>query len=318
MQNEEIIQLSKLFNSSRPNAVLNEIYRIFTFYYPPKSFKLIKKCYIIVSKLFDGTISGYKKCNTFYHDFGHVLNTLLATVRLLDGNNLTKRKLTPDLVVNMILAAIFHDTGYIQEISDNNGTGGKYTKNHIERSIDFIKKNNVEIMLKPEEIELISKLIRFTDQGDNANDIGTLKEDERKAGHILGTAEIIGQMADRHYLEKLFFLYEEFKEGGINGYNSEYDIFKNTLDFYDKTKDRLSTRFMNTYDLTRFHFRQRYQIDRDLYMETIERNMDYLKQIVDDKTSDIRNRLKRENFTKLSDKSSASDEPASSETKIPV
>ena len=31
---------------------------------------------------------------------------------------------------------------------------------------------------------------------------------------MLGTADLIGQMADRYYLEKLLLLYEEFSEAG--------------------------------------------------------------------------------------------------------
>ena len=70
--------------------------------------------------------------------------------------------------------------------------------------------------------------------------------------------------------------------------------------------------------LSQFHFKQRYQIDRDLYMESIERNIDYLRQIIDDKNSDYKSKLKRVGYNRSMDKSSSADEPASSDFKIPV
>ena len=52
-------------------------------------------------------------------------------------------------------------------------------------------------------------------------------------GKMLGTADLLGQMADRIYIEKLLFLFREYQEGNIVGYNNELDLLKNTANFYD-------------------------------------------------------------------------------------
>lgn len=38
-------------------------------------------------------------------------------------------------------------------------------------------------------------------------------------------------MADRAYLAKLIYLYHEFREGGVAGYESELDLLKKTPTF---------------------------------------------------------------------------------------
>jgi hypothetical protein len=85
--------------------------------------------------------SGYRSCNTNYHNFDHAIDTLLASARLLDGYNLTHRPLPARLAVQLMLSALLHDTGYIQEAWDVEGTGGKYTTTHVARSEQFLRKN---------------------------------------------------------------------------------------------------------------------------------------------------------------------------------
>ena len=50
-------------------------------------------------------------------------------------------------------------------------------------------------------------------------------------GKMLGTADLLGQMSDRTYLEKLPFLYLEFKHAGIDGVGTELDFFDSTPGF---------------------------------------------------------------------------------------
>ena len=64
-------------------------------------------------------------------------------------------------------------------------------------------------------------------------------EGERRGALALAAADLLGQMADRVYLEKLLFLYYEFREAGIVGYDSAFDILKKTAGFYESTKARL-------------------------------------------------------------------------------
>jgi hypothetical protein len=113
---------------------------------------------------------------------------------------------------------------------------------------------------------------------------------------MLGTADLIGQMADRTYLEKLLFLYIEFKEGNVDDYDSELDLLQKTATFYDFVKERLQK---DLGDASRFmlpHFKKRWNIDVDLYYETMERNIVYLRKILKDYTDCYRDCLRRGNI----------------------
>ena len=49
-------------------------------------------------------------------------------------------------------------------------------------------------------------------------------------------------MANENYLEKLPFLYDEFKEGGVQGYKDEFDLLEKTPAFWEMVKQRFVSR----------------------------------------------------------------------------
>ena len=102
-------------------------------------------------------------------------------------------------------------------------------------------------------------------------------------------------MSDRAYLEKLLFLYYEFSEAGVEGFDTTFDILKKTLSFYESTMDRLNITLCKSYTFAGDHFKTRFGINENLYMTAIEKQMDYLKTIIDDESTNFRNKLKRLN-----------------------
>ena len=97
-------------------------------------------------------------------------------------------------------------------------------------------------------------------------------------GHVLGTADIIAQMADRVYLERLPLLFDELKEGGIPGYETTSDIFKQTVAFFqDVIRVRLYDDFNGIVEAAQLHFRERWKIDQNLYTRAIENNINYIE-----------------------------------------
>jgi hypothetical protein len=174
-----------------------------------------------------------------------------------------------------------HDTGYIQEAYDLMGTGAKYTQVHIDRSIEFMRQYLIDRNYTSEDFESCKNALLCTGLNVKMDEIPFRSEQDRLMGKILGTADLLGQMADRNYLEKLFFLYHEFKEGNVPGYESEFDLFNKTISFYEVTKKRFDQEFDRINLCMRFHFRSRWNMDRDLYMEAIDRHMNYVKTILE-------------------------------------
>ena len=98
-----------------------------------------------------------------------------------------------------------------------------------------------------------------------------------RMGKMLAAADLIGQTADRCYLEKLRFLYQEFKEAGIRRYASELDLLKDSLDFNENMQGRLAHDLDGMDLYLKGHFKTRWGIGKNFYHESINNNLRYLK-----------------------------------------
>ncbi len=87
-------------------------------------------------------------------------------------------------------------------------------------------------------------------------------------GKMLGTADLLGQMADRLYLEKLIPLFREYEEGKVHGFASELDLFQKTSNFYCVTKVRFEKDLGNVNRYMLSHFKKRWHIERNIYNES--------------------------------------------------
>lgn len=289
----DVVQLSQLISDPTPKTIITEVKRIFCYHYPLKHFSKLNSNYLLVGKLFAGKFPGYKACNTEYHDCAHTFDTLLTTARLIDGYNIKNKPLPVSLALLLLMAALLHDTGYIQEDWDNEGTGGKHTAVHVERSIQFLTRHSHALKINPDEVKIMSNLILCTDLKVEVETLPFSTPEEHSAGCILGTADLLCQMSDRTYLEKLLFLYYEFKEAGIEGYNTEFDILRKTVGFYEFMKKRFSDSYLHAYTYTQYHFQKRYMIDHNLYIDAIDRHIAYLHKIINDETTNFRHKLRR-------------------------
>lgn len=289
----EHMQISRLVDHNDPRAILKETKKIFLDSYPEEAFTRIETAFENILRLFRGEYKDYMACNTEYHDLTHTLDALLACARLMDGRNLSGNPFSVELGTELLLATLLHDTGYIQKINDSTGTGAKYTSSHVERSIDFVKQHMNDFCIEPSELNVIGTLIACTGLRNKWEDFTFTDNNEMIAGTILATADLLGQMSDRAYLEKLLFLYYEFREAGIEGYNTEFDILRKTLDFYEVTQTRLETTLKGSYLYAAVHFAVRKEINYNLYMEAIEHHMVYLKRILADESTNFRQKLKR-------------------------
>jgi hypothetical protein len=232
-------------------------------------------------------------CAVEYHNYTHSVSVFAAVSRLLDGCELSGTFLGPERATETLIAALLHDTGYIREEGDDKGSGAQYTKVHVDRSAAFVIREASAFGLGVDSAERIARMILGTDLARAWESLSFLDETERVGAEVLAAADLLGQMADRAYLEKLLFLYYEFREAGIEGYDSAFDILRKTAGFYESTKNRLNWPLGRVSHKARDHFSTRYGVDRDLYWEAIERQMAYLDSIIADDTTNFRTKLKR-------------------------
>jgi hypothetical protein len=286
-------QLFNILNEKDPVKIFKYVKKIFSLNYLSKYFNRINSEFKLIIKLFKGKFTGYKACNTRYHNLKHTIDTVLAIIRLVDGYNLKNKKLPVEMVINLISAGLLHDTGYIQKEWDTEGTGAKYTKIHVKRSNEFVLENYKTFGLEKNDVKSINRFISCSGVNLDIDSIDFESEREKVCGIMLGTGDLLGQMADRVYLEKLLFLYYEFREAGIEGYNTEFDIIQKTISFYNITKERFEHELKKIYKYARNHFRERYNLDKNLYIESIDNNIAYINRIIEDDTSNFRTKLHR-------------------------
>jgi hypothetical protein len=286
-------QLSTLIDPNKPRDVLQAAKRFYKVNYPRSSFRLVDKAYTITQKLYVGRFPGYQACAVEYHDYTHCVAVFDTASRLIDGCALSGLRLSPERAAETLIAALLHDAGYLRERGDDKGSGAQYTKIHVDRSAAFAQREAAAFGLNEASAARIAHMILATDLARKWDELVLKDEEERLGAEILAAADLLGQMADRAYLEKLLFLYHEFREAGIGGYDTAFDILRKTASFYESTKARLDGLLGRVSVKAREHFSARFGIDRDLYREAIERQMAYLDTILADDTSNFRTKLKR-------------------------
>ena len=278
--NPKDAQLYELVDMDNPGAVLVEVKDVIASAYPGFDFGRFDAACGSVEDLFAGRYPGYLSCNTHYHDFDHTLHVLLAMARLMAGGAAAGVSLSEKGVDLGLVGALMHDTGYIQGAGDTRGTGAKYTLCHIDRSVDFVKLHYGRDPYFRDDLRNFADILHCTGLNTKIDAIVFSSFEVGLLGKMLGTADLLGQMADRHYLEKLWHLYNEFLEAGIDEYQGLRDFYEKTLSFREETKRRFEDDLGGCSRYALCHFAQFRQIDRDLYAEGIARNMDYLKTIL--------------------------------------
>lgn len=262
-----------------PWEVLAEVRRIVLLVYKNFNFDQFNMVFSDILKLFHGTYPGYRRCNTLYHDLNHTMDCLLVTAQLIHGaHHHAHRIVFNEMDVNLgLISALMHDTGYLQKLEDDTGTGAKYTLCHIERSIEFMEQYFKDHKFPSKYLPICSNLLNCTGIDVKISEIEFQTREHKILGKILGTADLIGQMSSEDYLRKLPDLYREFKEGQVPGFEDELDLLRKTPDFWEVVKERLALELGQVDLYLRDHFRVCYGIDQDLHRQAIEENIQHLQ-----------------------------------------
>jgi hypothetical protein len=294
----EEIQLSRIIDMEDPQSVLDEVGAIALMIYPQFDPETVNRVFNDIVSIFRGEYPGYCKWTTEYHDLKHTTDTFLAMARLLHGVFLGGENFTTEQVNLGLICALMHDTGFIQALDDDVGTGAKYTLTHIRRSIAFMDKYIADNGLSKEDFANYSDILNCTGLCAKINETQFESRDIELMCKMLGTANLLSQMADRTYLEKPLFLFYEFRGGGVTGYDNELDLLRKTIGFYDLTRKRFASELGSVNKYMRYHFKALWKVDRDLYMEAIENHMNYLRFLLKNHEKDYREHLRRGGIVK--------------------
>lgn len=279
----ENLRLHELTDIESTSEIFAEIKNILLLIYPSFDSLLIENVYNNIIRLFNGNYPGYRASNTKYHDLEHTCAVTLATVRLMHGIHVQNQTFSSRVIQLGLIGALFHDTGLIQAVEEHDGTGAQYTIGHEDRSIALMEKYISDKGFSAEDILDCSHIIMCTKLSLPINKIPFRSEETKTMGKVLGSADLIAQMADRNYLKKLPLLFLEYKEAGMAGFETPLELFKNTEEFYHSVaRTRLAEELDNVSSAARYHFKNRWGIDRDLYAESIKNNIKNMREITGD------------------------------------
>jgi hypothetical protein len=278
-------------NTTETADVSDAVSRIYQDLYQQDAPVAMGRAFADLARLYGGVYPGFRECDTDYHDIQHVLDVTLAMARLMDGcvrsaNN--ARTLTARLFLFGVLTALFHDCGYIRNRRDTrHSNGAEYTLVHVSRGSRFIE--NYLPTIGMGDLARAARVVHFTGYEVPAHRIRLPGPEFRLIGRMLGSADILGQMADRCYLEKCYDrLYPEFLLGGVarrrNSDGSEEVVFSSAVDlicktpgFYHGASKRLEQDLGGCHAYAEKHFG-----GQNVYFDEIEKNVKYARTVAVD------------------------------------
>src|SRR5262249_17623138 len=239
---------------SSPKAVLAGVEGLYRPTWPGMSLDPLRRAFAHFERLFAGEVPGYHGVDTVYHDRQHTLDITLALARLIVGyerQQEEEHRLGGARATVGLVTGLFHDVGYLRRRGDpESPTGREFTRTPGARGGAFLEEY-LPVLGFGAWVPVASEIIHYTGYEVPFEHIESRVADPRDIvlGHLLGTADMIAQMADRCYLEKCRDrLYAEFVLGGVAlpvsdrgpqvKYASGLDLLRQTPEFVSDVREK--------------------------------------------------------------------------------
>lgn len=291
--NNTKVFLQDIVDTGNPDCVIEEVMVLMKDLCSREDLRMLKFVHFDTVRIYNGDYIGYRKCSTGYHDLKHSMEVFLAMARSIHGASLMDVAFNSRDIMIALISALFHDSGYIQKDNETDGTGARFTAIHIQRSIEFLRKYSYCNGIEADDFYKAKCLIESTSIDADFESILYPTNDTRTLGKMLYALDMLGQMADRTYLERLTLLYDELVEGNFSRYSDVDDLLRHTVSFVTTICEKISMEVDGIYEMLQSHFSSRCNIDRDLYSESMESNMKYLKGLLHLMDSGFHTRLRR-------------------------
>lgn len=273
--------LSDIFEGKFNGGPFEEILHLVGCISPSLDPEQLREVHNDLTDFFTGRYPGFRKNILPYHNLRHTQMVVLATVRLFHGLHSNKVTISPETLWKGILAAYFHDTGLLHLDDDPPRSTTENIAEHEARSTLLLLQYATQKGFSEDIPRDGGTIIKYTALNSDPATFECHTQEIQLAGQVVGSSDILAQMADRYYLECLPLLFDEQQAGGMNQHDSSLELIEHTTFFYHNVAlKRLITTFSNTTQAMQTHFRERFGIDRNLYMENIDKNIAYVKKII--------------------------------------
>lgn len=278
-------------NMTNPGSVADAVCGILVRRYGDDVEGPVRDAFVDIENAFWGRYPGLLPCDTPYHDLRHSLGTALLMARLVDGYETARSADLPTLGRDegtlAVLLGLFHDIGFLRRDGEAHMNGACLIHDHEQRGVEFMS-----TYLARGPFAAFAERAGLIHATNFAKPIsGTLGGLPGKLviiGQMLGTADLVSQIAGRYYLERCrHFLFREFVAAGVDRtlspsgesivlYATPEDLLRKTPGFYKNlARRRLEEDFDRIYRYVAPHFG-----GDDLYAIAMQRNLDYLDRMI--------------------------------------
>ena len=189
--------------------------------------------------------------DALYHDVEHTILVTLAGQEILRGKHIREGGVFCEDWLHFIISLLCHDIGYVKGVCRQDtqeerfyatgledvtislpfgSTDASLTPFHVDRGKLFIEERfGTHPLIDVKAVKRNIELTRFPVPADEEH------SDTVNYPGLARAADLIGQLSDPHYLQKIPNLFYEFEETGANkslGYSNPGDLRKNYPSFY--------------------------------------------------------------------------------------
>ena len=191
-------------------------------------------------------------CNALYHNYEHTILVTLVGQQILLGKIAEGEPVTPSDWLNTIISLLYHDIGYVRRLCAGDGEDGLLASGIGDERIRP-PEGSSDASLLPFHVNRGKCYIAERYDGHTLLDVEVIRENIERTrfpipsdeaylatgdwpGLVRG-ADLIGQLADRRYLQKLPAVFYEFEEVGFNqllGYKTPQDLLQGYPEFFER------------------------------------------------------------------------------------
>ncbi|NEP59477.1 MAG: metal-dependent phosphohydrolase [Symploca sp. SIO2G7] len=189
--------------------------------------------------------------DALYHNVEHTIFVTLVGEEILQGKHLRDGGVTPEDWLHCIISLLCHDIGYVKGVCSQDrpdeglyatgideimvslpfgSTDASLTPYHVDRGKLFIAERfGTHTLIDAKTIEENIELTRFPVPADEDH------QDTTNYPSLIRAADLIGQLSDPRYLQKINALFYEFEENNSNkalGYQNPGDLRRHYPKFY--------------------------------------------------------------------------------------
>jgi hypothetical protein len=176
---------------------------------------LLHASFAFAGRLYRGDEPGWLPCDMPYHDLRHALDAALVMARLVDGcrRDGGEPVLGPDTALAAVMLALLHDTGFLRTTSEASLCGPQLAQGHEYRSAafagDYLRSTSMSRHADLAPLIMATRMSIAPATALEGRDGAAIT-----IGRMLGSADLVCQLADPRYLERCYHhLYPELVLG---------------------------------------------------------------------------------------------------------